>query len=132
MPQHNEYLILNSVDPPNMEKEKDMFVFRYKDLTEEAQSKFARLIKWDSSIFTIRRCAKENQIKHVLGVLNPIVMRGGWNGGFSHSTLYRWYESRISRLIFHSLFRRVPTVRRYDLESTLQTPGINLIGNSHH
>lgn len=122
MPQHNEYQILSSVDPPEMAIERDAFVFRFLDLNENAQKKFARILKRHSSIWTVKSKAKERDILTTLTVLNPTLLHGGYGGGFSGSTLLRWREKIFSQLIYHSQFRREANMDHWRAKYLLSTP----------
>ena len=110
-------------DQIDIEAEKEYPVFRYRDLTPAARTKFSEWIKADSSIWTIRSRAKIDQISRVLRDLNPILIYPGYRGGFSHSSIFRWREKRISSLVFNSLYRRNPrNVDSWAMRYILQTP----------
>lgn len=101
------YLTANAEDI-DLEAEDGYPVFRFNDFTPTAQDKFVAWLKEDSSVRTIRERAKEYDIKRVLKDLNPILIRPGWKGTFSYSTIFRWKEQAISSMVFNSLFRRRP------------------------
>lgn len=83
----------------NKEKEKDNAIFRYDDLTIEAQKKFVRLIKNYSSIYTIRKYTEE-EIHTCLDMANPKITRANpWRKGFG-GDIKKWEEKEISRIIY--------------------------------
>lgn len=107
----------------NLEAEESYPIFRFKDLKDDAQYKFSGWLKDKSSIKTLRERAKETDILRVLKDLNPIIIRPGWQEGFSHSTLFRYWEQPVSSMVFNSLFRRRPNnVQSWRVRYHLVTP----------
>jgi len=91
----------------NYEKERNMVCFRFNDLKDEAQDKFVKLLKNGSSIWTVRNNSTK-EIKNVLSACNPRIIRpASWRPDkFSGSSIYKWGEVGISRLIYYCLNRR--------------------------
>lgn len=124
MPWENQHLFLNALrDEIDLEAEEHYPIFRFNDFKPKAQKKFIAWLKKDSSIYTLRAKAKKSDMLDVVRDLNPILIRAGFNGTFSYSTIYRWVERRLSSLIFNSMFRRNPRgLTRWYYKYLLTTP----------
>ena len=115
------------------EAEAEVVLFRYSDLKPEAKERFTRLLKKDSSIASLRHRAKESDIAVVLEALDPILVRPGYQGGFSSSNIYRWHERMISSIVYNSLFRQRPrNASHWTLRNILATPRIAYVMASRH
>ncbi len=103
----------------DLHQEEHRIIFRFNDLSLDAQKRFCQFLVDDSSIYSIRN-AKNNEVVDVLQIANPIIIKGGW-GGFttwSNSTLFRWGEKQLSRIVYYTLFRnlgsaQMSTIKRY-------------------
>ena len=90
----------------NKDKEKEKVLFRFDDLNIEAQYKFVKLIKQRSSIYTVRNYDEE-EIYKCLDMINPVIIKEGWNGGFSKSSIKKGSERYISLAIYKINRRRI-------------------------
>lgn len=123
MPFFNQGIFRNAAGPIDKEAESKWLIFRFTDFKETAQRKFAEQLKRDSSVLTIRRDAKVDDLLTVLRDLDPILFHPGWGNKFSGSTFFRWREQRLSSIIYHSMFRReVRNPNNWAIGYLLETP----------
>ena len=95
--------------------------FRFDDLTPEARMKFVKLLKARSSIYTIRRY-NEEEIYACLDMVNPKIIRDGWNKGFGGSgDIHGWAEKEISRIIYYLNQRQVSPYQIESIENLTKT-----------
>ena len=123
MPMQNQYHYINQFEI-DKEAEKNSWHIRFSDLVPEAQLRFVKGLKKDSSVLTLRReSTKEQDILHVISDLNPILVNTGWRGGFSDSSFFRWRERMLSSAIFNSMFRRIPRqMHEWSMRQMFNTP----------
>jgi len=123
--QDNKLLLENIASASiDYNKEEQMIMFRFNDLKGSARRRFAKRLLEDSSIYTIR-AAKEHDVLEVLEIANPILISGGYGlyKTWSHSTIYRWGEKRISRLVYYTLYRNLGQPMITYMQRVLRTPG---------
>ena len=109
--------------PQEVEKEeKEKLVFRFNDFNLDAQLKFCKMLKKDSSIWTIKRIPVNDsryknidntQIWETLKILNPIIA-SNYYSGFCMGSFNRWKERCLSHLVYHANKKyRTPNQEEY-------------------
>lgn len=78
--------------------EEKIIRLRFKDLTEDAQTRFANQLKGDSSLFTVHNTPLW-EIVDRLKLANPIIA-DNWGKQFCHGSFTRWRERKLSRVVY--------------------------------
>jgi hypothetical protein len=88
-------------------QEENIANFRYKDFTEKARIKIAKLLKKDSTLNTIRRMSIES-INTTLNTINPpIIETNSIQRIFNFGQFPRYKEIELSRLIYYASRRKI-------------------------
>lgn len=84
--------------------EPNSLVFRFADLVPGAQDKLARILKHDSSIWTVRNIGGPislEMVKETLTAFNPIIF-SNFGREFYMGSINRWRERKLSHLVYHA------------------------------
>lgn len=87
-------------------RENEKLIFRFNDLSETAKEKFARILKKDSGLWTVRKEEEyggitKEQIIETLTILNPKIAEN-WGNKFSWGSFTRAKERNLSHLIYRA------------------------------